>query len=799
MVPKADERYTFASRQPPVRIDSRAKPLAGSTTKRWVFVQKERPCAAVRMPRLSGCAEEVHSHGSCDPQQGMHRRMNRAIRVLFEVVAVVGCCLPRLAGEVVPVRRVLILNEVGTSYPLTNLVDLGIRRALADSPYRIEFYREYMDTVLFSDPDEQSLFRKFYVQKYKNHKPDVVITVGSSPLRFMAETHKNSFPGVPIVFCFPKVPAESGPLDPEFTGVQGEISAAATVGLALRLFPSTRHLVVVGGVAPYDRREQVLVKQQLELYRDRLDIAYLTDVAPPALLNRLNSLPSDTVVLLTALGKDSDGNSYTADQSGPMVVHASNAPVFSLVDRYLNHGEIGGDVSSAIKDGQIVGGMALRILGGQKPQDIPVIKSATTYMFDSRALKHWKVKEKLLPAGSLLLNRDPTMWESYRWYVFIGLCLVALETVLIAGLLLHRARRKRAEKELDLTYDRLRLSVEAGRSVAWDFDVKTGQNYWFGDLQMMFGIPAQTYCGGADDFRHRVLPEDWDIVADAIENARQNREPYRAEFRVVRNDETVRWIEAKGKFYYTTNGIPERMLGIAVDVTERKIAEDSLATIGRRLIEAQEQERARIARELHDDINQQLALLAVELDQWNRSSSNGDVHSHAEAIKGRIMEISRDVQALAHQLHSSKLEYLGLATAARGFCREVSQTHGVKVHFTENGVPRNLQEEVSVCLFRVLQEAVQNAVKYSGADHIDVSLCGNSRELALTVRDAGVGFDLSNPTKSQGLGLVSMRERISLVKGTIAIKSKLTTGTEITAHVPLDKSSRASELSLGAA
>jgi signal transduction histidine kinase len=235
------------------------------------------------------------------------------------------------------------------------------------------------------------------------------------------------------------------------------------------------------------------------------------------------------------------------------------------------------------------------------------------------------------------------------------------------------------------------------------------------------------------------------------------------------------------------------------DITHRKQIEEALSGMSRKLIESQEQERARIARELHDDINQRLALLAVELDQWSRTHSGGEVPNKVEEIKGRIIEISRDVQALSHQLHSSKLEYLGLATAAKSFCREVSQKHNVRVNFTENGVPRHLPEEVSVCLFRVLQEALQNAVKYSGTDHFEVRLCATTDEIRLIVRDSGTGFDMNHPANNQGLGLVSMRERVSLVKGTIVIKSKPMAGTEITVHVPADASARVSELTLGAA
>ena len=238
---------------------------------------------------------------------------------------------------------------------------------------------------------------------------------------------------------------------------------------------------------------------------------------------------------------------------------------------------------------------------------------------------------------------------------------------------------------------------------------------------------------------------------------------------------------------------------ISRDITEQKLAQQALADMPRRLIEAEEQERTRIGRELHDDINQRLALLAVELDRLDQSRSTKDLHDKVKESKERVMDIATDVQALSHQLHSSKLEYLGLATAAKSFCREISEMHNVRIDFTQNGVPRNLPEEVALCLFRVLQEALQNAVKYSGTDHFEVDLCGTSSYLRLTVRDSGRGFNVEEAMMSQGLGLVSMRERVSLVNGTIAIKSKPSAGTEITVQVPLAVVDRAGEVTSGAA
>jgi PAS domain S-box-containing protein len=158
-----------------------------------------------------------------------------------------------------------------------------------------------------------------------------------------------------------------------------------------------------------------------------------------------------------------------------------------------------------------------------------------------------------------------------------------VETLLIFGLLWHRTRRREAETDLAITNDRLRLSVEAGRSVGWDWDIKTGRDRWFGDLETVFGIASDTYCGHVDDFRRKVHPEDRELVFQAVAKARLNREPYVAEFRVIRTDGTVRWITARGKFYYGTNGDAERMLGMAVDVTDRRLTEEALRGSEQRL------------------------------------------------------------------------------------------------------------------------------------------------------------------------------------------------------------------------
>jgi signal transduction histidine kinase len=267
------------------------------------------------------------------------------------------------------------------------------------------------------------------------------------------------------------------------------------------------------------------------------------------------------------------------------------------------------------------------------------------------------------------------------------------------------------------------------------------------------------------------------------------REQFQIEYRLRRHDGEYRWILDLGVPRFNLDGSFAGYIGSCIDVTERRQAEEALTAINRKLIEAHEEERTWIARELHDDINQQLALVAANLGLLKREFPSSAKRG-LEEIQGRITTLGTDIQALSHRLHSSKLEYLGLEKAAGSFCHEFSVQRKVTVDIHTQDMPQNIPHEASLCLFRVLQEALQNAAKHSGADHFQVMLCGTANELQLTVSDSGNGFDLEGAVQGRGLGIISMRERLKLVGGQLSIDSHLGEGTVVHGRVPLTRGSR---------
>jgi PAS domain S-box-containing protein len=399
--------------------------------------------------------------------------------------------------------------------------------------------------------------------------------------------------------------------------------------------------------------------------------------------------------------------------------------------------------------------------------------------------------EEAKRSGVMYEEEFRVRWQdgTVRWVASKGRVYYSTDgrAVRMLGIATDITDRRTAEESLRRKESEL---VEAQRLAAigsWQWDCKTQVVLWSDELYRIAGLDRGSPAIAADNQAKLYPPEHWERIARAADEALRSGAPYELDVEMVAPDGSRKWITARGEARRDDHDRIVGLRGTVQDVTSRKLAEEALSSVSRRLIEAQESERTRIARDLHDDIGQRLALLSVELAQLRELAAHSPVaiHHGIDAALSRTAEIAADVHALSHELHSSRLQLLGVVAAIGGFCTEIADQLKVTIDFTHEGVPDNVPPDIALCLFRVLQEALRNAGRHSDVRSFTVNLRGTPDAIGLTVRDAGRGFDPQSASQRGGLGLTSMRERLKLVGGELVIESEPAKGTTIIAHVPV--------------
>ena len=646
----------------------------------------------------------------------------------------------------------------------------------------VDFHVEYLGSARFDAPGYEKGVIESLASVYGGKKIDLVIAAFYPALRLAVDHRQELFPGAPIVFSsVPPKRLEGQKLWPDVTGVTMDVDLQGTIDLALRLRPETKNAAVVVGTAETDRYWGAVIDEDLRQHQPRLSVIDLLGLPPDQLLKKASALPPNTVVFFQAIPEEEAQPAMGTYEIVSTI--AQQFPTYCFINRCLGRGAIGGSYPNPVEQEIDAGKLAARVLLGEAPGNIPIVPGPPALVHvDWLQLRRWNIPESLLPAGAVVSYRQPTFWERYGKYVGAVFLLILIQAMLIIGLLWQRARNRKADLRLRESEKRFRLVADTTPALIWMCD-KEGTVTYLNDRRIDFtGRDLAT--GFGDTWSKFIHPDDVQSVQTANKRALEKQQGYSKEYRLRRRDGVYRWMLDIAAPRVNEDGSFAGFVGSAADITDQKLAQEALEKIGGKLIEAQEEERTRIARELHDDICQRLALLSMELEQVNRGSNSGR-SPKLEEIRRHCAEIAGDVQALSHKLHSSKLEYLGLAAAIRSFCREFSQQHDVSVEFADENVPSFLPRDISLSLFRVTQEGLQNALKHSGVGQFSVSLRGSANEIQLEVSDHGAGFDVEAAKLDRGLGLVSMQERAHLVHGTFTIESSENGGTRILVRVPL--------------
>ena len=639
--------------------------IVGQDNTRMAF--KVQPHAGTRLytPGRLWRSAIPRSVGYSGTKEPMSRQLLCAFQRLLAAVIVLWPLVPATVCAQSTQERVLVLYSTRRDAQFALISETELPRRLdSGRSGNLDYYAEFLDLARSPEPDYRIAFRDFLRRKYQGVRFSLVIAMQDAAVDFVNEHGDALFPETPVVFLANRPTTRHRP---NSTGMIQERNFAATIGFIRQLQPDVQEVFIITGAAVTDRAYEDAVRRQLQPLSDSgLTFTYLSGLTIADLDARLSRLPERSAVYYVLVSTDGAGERSHPLEYVDRVAAVANAPTYSWVDSVMGHGVVGGSLYGQRAAIRRVAELALRVLGGESASNIPITAlDLNSNEIDWRQLQRWRIDEARVPAGTLIRFRDPNIWDQYRPYLFTALVLFAVQTALIAGLLIQRTRRRRAEGEL-----------------------RESQNALIGSYE-------------------------------------RNRE------------------------------------------------------LGARLLQAQETERSRIARELHDDICQRMLLLTIELESAN--STNQDTGATAAALT-IARDVAKSLHELSHQLYPAALRVIGLIAALNRLCTELSRA-GVTIAYTHDHVPSTLAPEVMLCLFRVVQEALQNAIKYSRATELAVHLSGSPDGLTLTVGDNGVGFDV-DAARATGVGLGSMRERVQALGGTLEITSGPAAGTFLIARLP---------------
>jgi PAS domain S-box-containing protein len=599
-------------------------------------------------------------------------------------------------------KNVLILHGVESNAPIFELTDRGIKRVLETRGVGIrnQFF-EYLDLMRNPGPEHRNLMTQLMRQRYGHRKIDLVITLFPEALLFALNEGCTIFPGAPMVALYltegVELPQGSCPVIQQIVlpDIRGTLEAA------LKLVPDAKLVYVVSGVHALDKWLENRTQQDLKQWEPLLEFRYLSDLSLDSILATVAEAPANSIVLVTAFSKDVTGAIFTSQGVGDKLSRASRAPVFGLLDTMLDHGIVGGSLISFEYIGTKAAELGLDMLRKvQSPENIPAFLNVPHLpMFDWKQVRHWNLSEDDLPPGSIVINREPTFWD-FKYHILFGLVFIGGQSFLIFVLLAQRKRRRSAEGDLR------RKTEELDRFFSMSLDllcIADTEGYFLRlnpawEKTLGFGLAELM----SKPFLEFVHPEDVAATRRVMRTLSDGGQILDFTNRYRRKDGVYR------QMMWSAAAAGDLIYAAARDVTDRIEAEAAMQERERelqgltgRLILAQEAERRRLALELHDDLSQRLAALAIEVAKLEPriEDRKESILQHLRSLRDQTIRIAADVHNLSRQLHPSILEDLGLAKAAEAECARFSVQEGIEVTFNADKIPEVLPKDISLSIW----------------------------------------------------------------------------------------------------
>jgi PAS domain S-box-containing protein len=513
--------------------------------------------------------------------QALPRRLRRAS------AAVLGSLACLLAFQTVgwaaasgsTAQRILLLEGLTPTQPagLRTLEAFKNRLKEKGGSKDIEIFIEFLELGRFPGEAHRARVARYLSETFAEKPPDLVIPISRGALEFLMQYRDIVAPNIPVLYCCTAAAAATALNLPRgIVGVVNQYDWSKTLDLAERLQPDARDLAIVSGASPYDREWLEDLQRELESRMQRYHARYLTGLPYDRLLREVAELPHNTIILMAPLFADGTGRPHAPPEAAAEIAGASSAPAYAPIDTFFGTGIVGGFMDSYEAQGIAVADLALRVLNGEDPATLPVQTTPLhTFKVDARQLNRWGLSKRDVPADATVLFKTPTLWEQHRTAVLGTAAAFGLQTIVV-GLLIEQARkRKRAERSLRESEERLAFAAASANVGIWRLDLKTNDLWLTDHCRSMFGFGAgqPTTLRGLLDAVH---PEDRHILDGSMALATKQGAPVGVEFRVAVPGKDVRWLVARGHSIADPVGSPLRFSGIFADITDRKTAEADL-------------------------------------------------------------------------------------------------------------------------------------------------------------------------------------------------------------------------------
>ena len=540
----------------------------------------------------------------------------------YVLAGVLSLLFPSVGFGDEPQKKVLIFNSEDVNVPANSILVPAIRSALKSGPPpRVEIFSESLDNFRIPNEKYETDLVGLLQRKYQGVNIDLIIPLGHPALQFVLKYRAKLFPGSPVVFGVHEENRVAGmSLGSNITGVWGRIELSPTLDIALTLHPGADRVAVVASRSSIGKYMAAQAQREFAPYQEKVRFTYLTDLTFEELRQALASLPKKSIILFLTFTVDREGKNLPPSELLPLLAPSANAPIYVVSQIPFGYGVVGGRLLSYDAIGARTGEVALKVLAGQRPDDITSRPVASVTMFDWRQLKRWGVSEDRLPQGSILLFKEPSFWELYRWRIVAAVALLVAQTLLIAGLLVQWSRSARAEKS-------------------------------------------------------------------------------------------------------------------------RRASEENLRKLSGRLLYLQDEERRRIAAELHDGLGQSLAIINNRALIGLRDAADSDrVTEQFEEISFAASSAIDEVREIAHNLRPHELDKLGLIQAVKSMVAKVSDSSAIRFSSDLDEFDGLLPLEAETSIYRIVQEGLNNIVKHADATEALVSVKRIGNELVITVSDNGKGI-----------------------------------------------------------